>query len=76
MTRKLLLVGLILMVGRGSVLQLGSALFVAIAFVGAQIQFQPFKLPLDNLLRFSTELHTVITILVSFMIKADTHVLT
>ena len=75
-TRKLLLVGLILMVGRGSVLQLGSALFVAIAFVGAQIQFQPFKLPLDNLLRFSTELHTVMTILISFMIKADTHVLT
>eukprot|EP01046_Picozoa_sp_COSAG06_P071324 COSAG06_NODE_20352_length_798_cov_156.928469_1_plen_28_part_10 len=28
MARKLLLVGLILMVGRGSVLQLGSALFV------------------------------------------------
>jgi len=69
--RKLLLVGLILMVGRGSVLQLGTALFVAVAFFGAQAAFQPFKLPPDNLLRVSTELHTVITILVSFTIKAD-----
>ena len=74
--RKLLLVGLILMVGRGSVLQLGTALFVAVAFFGAQAAFQPFKLPPDNLLRFSTELHTVITILVSFTIKADTDALT
>ena len=74
-TRKLLLVGLILLFDRGSVLQLGSALFVAVAFLSAQAAFQPFKLPPDNLLRFSTELHTVITILVSFMIKADTDAL-
>jgi hypothetical protein len=70
-TRKLLLVGLILLFDRGSVLQLGTALFVAVAFSSAQAAFQPFKLPPDNLLRFSTELHTVITILISFMIKAD-----
>jgi hypothetical protein len=70
-TRKLLLVGLILLFDRGSVVQLSSALFVAVAFFGAQATFQPFKLPPDNLLRFSTELHTVITILVSFTIKAD-----
>jgi uncharacterized membrane protein YcjF (UPF0283 family) len=75
-TRKLLLVGLILLFDRGSVLQLSSALFVAVAFLSAQATFQPFKLPADNLLRFSTELHTVITILVSFTIKADTDALT
>jgi hypothetical protein len=69
--RKLLLVGLILLFDRGSVLQLSSGLFVAVAFAIAQAAFQPFKLPPDNLLRVSTELHTVITILVSFMIKAD-----
>jgi hypothetical protein len=70
-TRKLLLVGLILLFDRGSVLQLSSGLFVAVAFAIAQAAFQPFKLPPDNLLRVSTELHTVITILVSFTIKAD-----
>jgi hypothetical protein len=69
--RKLLLVGLILMFGRGSVLQLASALFVATLFMTAQATFSPFKLPLDNLLRLSTELHTVITILIAFTIKAD-----
>jgi hypothetical protein len=70
-TRKLLLVGLILLFDRGSVLQLSSGLFVAVAFAIAQAAFQPFKLPPDNMLRVSTELHTVITILVSFTIKAD-----
>lgn len=75
MTRKLLLVGLILMVGRGTVLQLGAALFVGVTFLSAQTAFQPFKLSPDNMLRFSTELHTVITILVAFMIKADTDIL-
>lgn len=75
MTRKLLLVGLILLFDRGSVLQLSSGLFVAVAFAIAQAAFQPFKLPPDNMLRVSTELHTVITILVSFTIKADTDML-
>ena len=74
-TRKLLLVGLILLFDRGSVLQLSSGLFVAVAFAIAQAAFQPFKLPPDNMLRVSTELHTVITILVSFTIKADTDML-
>ena len=76
MTRKLLLVGLILLFDRGSVVQLSSALFVAVSFLSAQAAFQPFKLPPDNLLRFSTELHTVITILVLFTIKADADALT
>jgi hypothetical protein len=69
--RKLLLVGLVLMFGRGSLRQLALALFAATLFMAAQINFRPFKLPLDNLLRFSTELHTVITILIAFTIKAD-----
>lgn len=71
MARKLLLVGLVLMFGRGSVLQLASALFVAVLFMTAQGIFHPFKMPLDNLLRLSTELHTVVTILIAFTIKAD-----
>ena len=69
--RKLALVGLVLMFGRGSVLQLASALFVAVAFAMAQGMVKPFKMPLDNQLRLSTELHTVITILIASTIKAD-----
>lgn len=71
MTRKLVLVGIILVFGRGSVLQLSSALFIATAFTMSHIHFRPFKLPLDNLLRFTTELHTVITIMTALTIKAD-----
>ncbi|MDA8539130.1 hypothetical protein N9K47_00130 [bacterium] len=70
-TRKLTLVGLVLWFGRGSVLQLASALFVAILFMMAQGVVQPFKLPLDNQLRLSTELHTVLIILIASTIKAD-----
>ena len=69
--RKLALVGLVLIFGRGSVLQLASALFVAIVFMMAQGMVQPLKLPFDNHLRLSTELHTVITILIAITIKAD-----
>lgn len=69
--RKLALVGFILMFGRGSVLQLASALFVAVMFMMAQGMVKPFKTPHDNRLRLSTELHTVITILIASTIKAD-----
>ena len=42
----------------------------------AHIQFTPFKLPLDNLLRFTTELHTVLTIVLANALKADDQVKT
>ena len=71
MARKLLLVGLILMFGRGSALQLAAALATSTVFAMAHIYFLPFKLPLDNLLRFTTETHTVLTILLATSIKAD-----
>jgi hypothetical protein len=72
--RKLVLVGIILVFGRGSVLQLGVALFIATLFMTAHVKVEPYKLPLDNLLRFTTELHTVITIMIALTIKADTAV--
>jgi hypothetical protein len=40
-------------------------------FMTAQVHFSPFKLPLDNMLRFTTELHTIITILVALLIQTD-----
>ena len=71
MARKLLLVGLMLMFGRGSVLQLAAALGASTLFLMAHIYFLPFKLPLDNLLRFTTELHTFITCLLYTSDAAD-----
>ena len=71
MVRKLFLVGLVLMFGRGTSLQLGTTCFVATLFMLAHTRFVPYKLSQDNLLRGTTELHTLFTILLAALIKRD-----
>eukprot|EP01043_Picozoa_sp_COSAG02_P001689 COSAG02_NODE_36_length_48934_cov_144.851029_14_plen_968_part_00 len=71
MVRKLFLVGLVLMFGRGTTIQLGTTLFVATLFLLAHTNFRPYKLSWDNLLRGSTEVHTLFTIMIAVMLRAD-----
>ena len=60
MLRKLLLVGLVLLVKRGSVAQNVVALVLSLAFFALQISTKPYKLQQDNIYRAATELHVFI----------------
>ena len=55
MLRKLALVGLVLLVGRGSVAQLNCALLLSFGFMIAQVKVCPYKIAEDNALRAITE---------------------
>ena len=50
---------------------MAAALAVSMLFTIAHVQFKPFKLLLDNLLRFTTEVHTVLMIMLANAVKAD-----
>eukprot|EP01043_Picozoa_sp_COSAG02_P046470 COSAG02_NODE_4349_length_5466_cov_31.632569_3_plen_1141_part_01 len=62
MLRKLLLVGLVLLVKRGSVAQNMVALVLSLAFFALQISAKPYKLQQDNIYRAATELHVFLVI--------------
>ena len=62
MLRKLALVGLVLMVGRGSVAQLSAAIILSFGFFALQMYTWPYKIPQDNLLRAATECHVFVVI--------------
>eukprot|EP01043_Picozoa_sp_COSAG02_P007593 COSAG02_NODE_230_length_28060_cov_5.226816_8_plen_1993_part_00 len=54
--RKLFLVGLLVVAGRGTTLQLYIAVFVAMLSLSLQVYFEPYKHPSDNLLKLATEI--------------------
>lgn len=60
MLRKLALVGLVLMVGRGSVAQLSCAITLSFGFFALQMYTWPYKIVQDNILRATTEIHVFI----------------
>lgn len=60
MLRKLALVGLVLMVGRGSVAQLSCAITLSFGFFALQMYTWPYKIVQDNVLRATTEVHVFI----------------
>jgi|EP01046_Picozoa_sp_COSAG06_P062399 hypothetical protein len=57
MLRKLALVGLVLLVGRGSTAQLMSALLLSFGFFALQLKISPYKISQDNTYRAATEFH-------------------
>jgi len=63
MFRKLALVGVVLIVGRGTVAQLCAAIMIAFGFFAMHIKTWPYKVDQDNLFRAATELHVFIVIL-------------
>ena len=62
MLRKLALVGLVLLVGRGSVAQLNAALCLSFGFFALQVRVCPYKIREDNAFRAVTECHVFIVI--------------
>ena len=72
MLRKLILVGLVLLVGRGSVAQLCAAMILSFAFFSLHMKTWPYKIEQDNILRATTEAHVFIVIMVrSLLCKSN-----
>ena len=69
--RKLMLVGLVLVVGRGSVAQNAVALLLSFCFFALQTSTQPYKLYQDNLFRCATEAHVFLVIVAAFIFRSD-----
>ena len=62
MIRKLFLVGLVLIVGRGSIAQLTTAIALSFFFFALHMRSWPYKVHSDNMFRAATELHVFIVI--------------
>ena len=72
MLRKLFLVGVVLLVGRGSVAQLLAALLLSFGFFALQVKLNPYRHKPDNVLRAATEFHVFIIIMVALALgKTD-----
>ena len=71
MLRKLALVGLVLLVGRGSVAQLSAAIVLSFGFFALQMKTWPYKVEQDNLFRAATEAHVFIVIITALVLKND-----
>jgi hypothetical protein len=71
MTRKLALVGLVLLVGRGTIAQLSVAIVLSFGFFALQMLSWPYKVTQDNIFRASTEAHVFIVITTALVLKND-----
>eukprot|EP01046_Picozoa_sp_COSAG06_P054339 COSAG06_NODE_9647_length_1852_cov_1.118654_2_plen_439_part_01 len=69
MIRKLFLVGLILLVGRGSIAQLTCAILFAFGFFALQVKVSPYKIAQDNTFRAATEFHVFIVIVCALVLE-------
>jgi hypothetical protein len=71
MLRKLVLVGLVVLAGRGSILQNVLANVLSFGFFALHVSRMPFKMREDNWLRASCEFHVFWTITTAFVMKSD-----
>lgn len=71
MLRKLLLVGVVVLVGRGSSAQLGIAIVLSFFFFSLQLSVAPYKLNQDNIFRASTECHVFLVLTVALMMRTE-----
>ena len=69
MIRKLILVGLLVMVGRGSVAQLFVAVVVSVALLVLQVTLQPYKHWEDNAFKAGVEVHISLTVTCALVLK-------
>ena len=70
MIRKLLLVGMLVTFGRGSVAQLFIAIGVSFACFTLQVHFAPYKHKEDNLFKIAIELQIALTIVIALVLKS------
>jgi hypothetical protein len=71
MLRKLALVGLVLVAGRGSIAQLASAICLSFIFFAIHLATFPYKVKADNFFRAATELHVFIVVTTALILKSD-----
>eukprot|EP01043_Picozoa_sp_COSAG02_P035061 COSAG02_NODE_2488_length_8701_cov_25.089630_3_plen_360_part_00 len=69
MIRKLCLVGLVLLVGRGSIAQLSTAIALSFGFFALHMRNWPYKMQSDNMFRAASELHVFIVITTALVLK-------
>eukprot|EP01045_Picozoa_sp_COSAG04_P016932 COSAG04_NODE_1458_length_6631_cov_10.649878_1_plen_600_part_00 len=69
--RKLCLVGLVVLVGRGSEAQIAAGNAISFAFFAAHMKVWPMKTNYDNYLRAACEVHVCMSITVAFVLKGD-----
>ena len=69
MLRKLLLVGLVLLVGRGSPTQAFVALVLSFGFFALHTATRPYKIAADNAFRAGTEVHIFLMIATSLVLR-------
>ena len=69
MVRKLVLVGMLVIAGRGSAAQLFLAVLVSGTSLGLQVQLAPYKHWEDNLLKTLVEMHIFLVVTVSLVLK-------
>ena len=68
---QLALICLVLLVGRGTIAQLVTAIMLSFGFFALQMKTWPYKLEADNLLRAATEMHVFIVISITLALKND-----
>jgi len=69
MVRKLLLVGMLLVVGRGTAAQLFLGILISCTSLVAQFQLQPYKHREDNIFKILVEVHIFLVMVVSLVLK-------
>ena len=71
MIRKLALVGIVVLVGRGSVAQIAFGSMLSFSFFALHVKVWPLKAYEDNLFRMTAELHVFWVITIAFVLKSD-----
>jgi hypothetical protein len=71
MLRKFFLVGVVVTVGRGSVLQNVISTFLSFLFFALHVKMWPMKTNEDNILKASCEIHVFWTITTAFVMRSD-----
>jgi hypothetical protein len=71
MVRKVLMVGVVVLVGRGSVMQLVMGATVTFSFFSAHAKLWPYRVEQDNIFRATTEAHLFITVMGSFVLREN-----
>ena len=71
MLRKLLLVGVLVVVDRGSVAQVACAAVFSLGFIMLHFKLWPYKLPADNVFKALIEVQIFLTILIALVLKVD-----
>eukprot|EP01047_Picozoa_sp_COSAG01_P044160 COSAG01_NODE_3973_length_5478_cov_1.317531_2_plen_1348_part_00 len=69
--RKFILVGMMVLVGTGSVDQILCSAILCVAFMILQVNCNPYKIGLDNAFRLITEVQVFVTILVAFALRGS-----